>query len=363
MKTSFLDLARGAAVLRDELDRAFHRVLESGHFVLGEQVEAFEEAFAAYCGAIDCVGVASGSDAIALALRAGGVRPGDEVVTAAFTALPTVAAIVSIGARPVLADVEPQALTLDPDRLLSAIGSRTRAVVAVHLYGQCADMEPIASIANERGLLLLEDAAQAHGAEYLGRRAGTLGDLAAFSFYPTKNLGALGDSGAVVTNDPGLSARVRLLRAQGERSPDGAAMQATHSRLDELQAAMLLVKLRYLDGWIERRRAVAGLYVQQLDGVSLPIEADRRRHAYHLFAIRIAARDQLRSSLAGEGIETQVHYPRAVHQHPAYSGLAAYGSLPHAEAAAAQVLSLPLYPELTDSEVARVAEGVRRHLL
>jgi dTDP-4-amino-4,6-dideoxygalactose transaminase len=358
----FLDLGRQVESMRSELDRAIGDVLDAGRFVLGEPVEAFEREFAAYCGAQHAIGVASGTDAIALALGAVGVGPGDEVVTVANTCVPTVAGIEQAGALPVLVDAEPASLTLDTDALAAALTERTRAILPVHLYGQCAEMAPILSFAREHGLKVVEDAAQAHGAEYDGRRAGSLADAAAFSFYPTKNLGALGDAGAVVTDDPETSERAHLLRTYGERRRYESVMRGTNSRLDTIQAAILCAKLRRLDAWIERRREIAGIYLESLadSPLELPREAQHRRHVYHLFVVQAQERDTFRSALASRGVETLVHYPRAVHQQPAYAQVAV-GSLGLAESErlVQQIVSLPLYPELRDDEVAHVVETVR----
>lgn len=307
------------------------------------------------------MGVASGTDAIELALRALGIEVGDEVVTAAATCVPTVAAIESAGATPVLADVDPETGTLDPEALAAACTQRTRAVVPVHLYGQCADMAPILAVARERGLRVVEDAAQAHGAEYGGRRAGTLGDAAAFSFYPTKNLGALGDAGIVVTDDPAVAERVRALRSYGERERYVSVEWGRNSRLDTLQAAVLATKLPFLERWTERRRELAARYHDGLAGTGLvlPVEAPGRRHVYHLFVVRSLRRDVLREQLAARGVETLVHYPRPIHGHPAYAHLARGGALlARSERLAAEALSLPLYPDLRDDEAEQVVAAV-----
>ncbi len=324
-------------------------------------MEEFEERFAAYCGACHAVGVGSGTDAIELALRALGIGAGDEVVTAAATCVPTVAAIESAGATPVLVDVDAGTGTLDPGALAAACTPRTRAVVPVHLYGQCADMAPIVAFARERGLKLVEDAAQAHGAEYRGRRAGTFGDAAAFSFYPTKNLGALGDAGAVVTDDAALAERVRMLRSYGERERYVSVEWGRNSRLDTLQAAVLTAKLPFLEAWTKRRRELAARYHDGLAGTGLvlPVEAPGRRHVYHLFVVRSPRRDALREQLAARGVETLVHYPRPIHGHPAYANLDRGGpQLVRSERLAAEALSLPLYAELRDDEAQQVVAAV-----
>jgi dTDP-4-amino-4,6-dideoxygalactose transaminase len=344
VKVPFADLTRGVGSLRAELDSAVAEVLDRGRFILGARVAAFEDAFAAYCGARSAVGVASGTDAIAIALRAVGVAAGDEVIVPANTCIPTVAGVEAAGAVPVLADVDPRTWTLDPQAAASVVTERTRAVVPVHLYGLCADVEALRGL----GLPIVEDAAQAHGAEVGGRRAGSLGDAAAFSFYPTKNLGALGDGGAVVTNDDDVAATARSLRSYGERERYESVRHGWNSRLDELQAAILLVKLAHLEAGLGRRDALARRY----ERVGLPRQhvPEGFRHAYHLFVVRSPERDELRARLAGAGIETLVHYPRAVHQHPAYERLG-HDGLGESEALAREVLSLPLYPELTDAEL------------
>ena len=351
MNVPFLDLARGVSSLRNELDEAIAGVLDRGRFVLGERVTEFESAFASYCGAGESVGVASGTDAIAIALRAAGVEPGDEVIVPANTCVPTIVGVETAGATVVLADVDPKTWTLDPAAAAAAVTERTRAVIPVHLYGLCADVEGLRGL----GLAIVEDAAQAHGARVNARPAGTLGDVAGFSFYPTKNLGALGDGGAVVTNDLGIAAAARSLRTYGERDRYDSVRCGWNSRLDELQAAILLVKLRRLEEWNERRRAIAERY----DEIALERQfvPDGFVHAYHLYVVRSPERNALRRRLAERGIETLVHYPRAVHQHSAYARLARPG-LDVSERLASEVLSLPLYPELTETEVEAVVEAL-----
>jgi dTDP-4-amino-4,6-dideoxygalactose transaminase len=358
LSVPFLDLRRQTEALRPELERAIARVLDGGRFVGGPLVEEFERAWAGYCGAAHAVGVASGTDALAIALRAVGVEPGDEVITAANTCVPTVAAIEQAGALPVLVDADPATFTLDPDRLEEAIGERTRAIVPVHLYGRCADMAPILAIAREHGLKVVEDAAQAHGTEYGGRRTGSLADAAAFSFYPTKNLGALGDAGAVVAADDEVAARARRLRNYGEEERYRSLERGVNSRLDPLQASVLLCKLEHLDAWNGRRRELAGLY--RAVGLEVPAERPGSRDAHHLFVVRVPDREAFRARLEAAGVETLVHYPLPVHGHPAYRRLARPGRLEVSELLAREVVSLPLYPELTDAEaeaVARAAAG------
>jgi dTDP-3-amino-3,4,6-trideoxy-alpha-D-glucose transaminase len=364
MTVAFLDLRRQAVELRGELAGAFADVLEAGRYVGGPAVESFERSFAAWCGTSEAVGVASGTQAIELALRALGIGAGDEVITAANTCVPTVAAVEATGATPVLVDADEDTCTLDPGELADAITARTRAIVPVHLYGRCAEMEAVAGFAREHGLAVVEDAAQAHGAELDGRRAGTLAAAGAFSFYPTKNLGALGDAGAVTTDDPELAERLRALRSFGERGRGEAVERGTNSRLDALQAAFLSAKLERLDAWNARRRELARRYLDALDGlpVGLPRERPGERHAYHLFVVCVRRRDEVRAELARRGIETLVHYPRAVQEHPAYRRLDRPGRLGRSEHLARDVLSLPLYPELTDDEADTVAAALREVL-
>ena len=352
--------------IRIEIDDAVQRVLDSGWYILGKEVAAFEEEFAAYCGAVACVGVNSGTDALHLALRACDIGPGDEVITVSHTAVATVAAIHLAGATPVLVDVDPITYTLDPAKLAAAITPRTRAVIPVHLYGHPADMDPILAIARRHGLRVIEDCAQAHGARYHGQAVGTLGDIGCFSFYPTKNLGALGDGGAVISRDAGLAARVRLLREYGW-TPQAryiSQAQGMNSRLDELQAAILRVKLRHLDEWNDRRRALAGQYVRSLPpSANQPVEQPDCTHVYHLYVVRVANRDQVRARLQAAGVGTAIHYPAPVHCQPAYasagqSGATVCHDLAQTDRLAGEILSLPMYPTLTAEQTQRVAEAL-----
>jgi dTDP-4-amino-4,6-dideoxygalactose transaminase len=355
VRVPFLDLSRGVSVLRPELDAAIGSVLDAGRFVLGEKVAAFEAAFAAYCGGGHTVGVASGTDAVAIALRALGIGAGDEVILPANTCVPTVVGVEATGATPVLADVDPATWTVDLASASTVFTERTRAVVPVHLYGLCADVDALRDL----GVAVVEDAAQAHGAELRGRRAGSLGDSAAFSFYPTKNLGAYGDGGAVVTGDPAVAELAKSIRAYGERERYDSVRRGWNSRLDELQAALLLAKLERLDAWTARRRAIADVYDEAVRGTGLAaqLEPDGFLHARHLYVVRTADRDGFRARLEQRGIETAVHYPKPIHGHPAYAHLGHEG-LGVSERLAAEVVSLPLYPELTDAEVEAVASVV-----
>jgi dTDP-4-amino-4,6-dideoxygalactose transaminase len=352
---------------RDELLEAVTRALDSGSYILGPEVASFEQEFAAYLGSGHVVGVGSGTDALELALRTLGIGAGDSVLTVSHTAVATVAAIEMVDASPVLVDIEDADMTMSPDSLEATILAlrsqhRFRAVMPVHLYGRPADMTAILDIAGRYGLKVIEDAAQAHGAELAGRRAGTLSDIAAFSFYPTKNLGALGDGGAVATNDASLAERARALREYGWRSRYVSDEPGINSRLDELQAAILRVKLRYLDEENLRRRRIAATYDERLAKAShrLPASAPDMSHVYHQYVIRAPDRDALRARLAERGVNTLIHYPLAVHQQPAYAGRLAMapGGLPVTEAACQEILSIPVQPELTDEEVNAVCDAL-----
>ena len=346
-------------LLADEINAALLRAAASGWYILGPEVEAFEREFAAYHGVSHAVGVATGTDAIELALRAGGIGAGDEVITVAHTALATVAAIEATGAVPVLADIDPETFTLCPDAARAAITQRTRAIVAVHLYGGAAELDSLLTLAQAHNLLLIEDCAQAHGALHKKRKVGTIGQLGAFSFYPTKNMGAYGDGGAVITNDDALAEKLRKLRNYGQVSRYRHQSRGTNSRLDELQAAILRVKLAHLDELNERRRAIAAIYDANLSGVYKPVQCDDRQHVYHLYVIRAARRDQLMRDLGERGIGTLIHYPVPAHLQESHRDLGlGEGSLPETERAAREILSLPLYIGLSDDDALRVCEAI-----
>ncbi|HMM97551.1 MAG TPA: DegT/DnrJ/EryC1/StrS family aminotransferase [Anaerolineales bacterium] len=357
-----IDLAAQYRSIGTEIGAAVEGVLARGNFILGEETSAFEEEFSAYCGVAHGVGAASGTDAIFLALRACGIGAGDEVITSAHTAVATVAAIELAGARPVLADVDPRTFTLDPRQIGDKVTARTRAVIPVHLYGCPADLTPILEIADRRGLVVIEDCAQAHGAAYRGRKVGGWGRTAAFSFYPTKNLGAGGDAGMLLTDDAALAEKTRLLCQYGWRQRYISEIKGVNSRLDEIQSAILRVKLKYLDRWNQRRRAIAARYRALLaeNGLGLPIVPETARHVFHQFVIRSRQRDELRRYLAERRVHTAIHYPVPIHLQPAFSGLGCRaGDFPIAEELAGQILSLPIYPELTDEAVERVCELIR----
>jgi dTDP-4-amino-4,6-dideoxygalactose transaminase len=361
MKVPIVELKSQYRAHQAELDAAIREVLEASWFILGQQGEAFETEFAAYCGARYAVGVGSGTEALHLALLACGVGPGDEVITVPNTAVPTVCAIDFAGATPVFADIDPVSFTLDPAELGRRLTPRTKAIVPVHLYGQPAEMAPILDFARRHGLRVIDDAAQAHGAECRGRRVGALAAATAWSFYPSKNLGAYGDAGAVTTDDPEVADRLRMLRNYGEAERYRHTIRGFNSRLDEIQAALLRVKLRHLDEWNDRRRAIAARYEATLchPEVELPTEARWARHVYHLYVIRARRRDALREHLRAREIGAQIHYPLPVYRQEAYAYLnVPPGDCPEAERAAGEILSLPIYPELTDAQVDAVAEGV-----
>lgn len=361
------DLKAGYLAHRRLIDDALRQTLDSGWYVLGEQVTAFELEFSAYLGAAHCVGVANGTDALTLALKACGIGAGDAVITVSHTAVATVAAIELAGALPLLVDIDPLSYTISPQAIEDAINHyrselRIKAIIAVHLYGHPAEMTTIAALADQFDLKVIEDCAQAHGAMRGGKRLGTFGDVAAFSFYPTKNLGALGDGGAVVTNDADLAGRVRLLREYGWRERYVSEIAGMNSRLDELQAAILRVKLSFLDDENERRRRIAGVYDEKLAAsrLQLPRRQGDISHVYHQYVVRSGERDRWKERLKGQGIGTLVHYPAPVHLQPAYRKRVAIGpgGLPETERAAREVLSLPMFPQLTDPQVERVCDGI-----
>lgn len=365
IKVPYLDLKAQYQSIKPEIDAAISGVLESCQFVLGAEVAGFEHDYSAYSGTAECIALNSGTSALHLSLLAAGVRPGDEVITTPFTFVASVAAALYAGARPVLVDIDPRSFTIDPAAIEAAITPQTKALLPVHLYGQPADMDPIMDIARKHRLVVIEDAAQAHGARYKGRPVGSIGDMACFSFYPGKNLGAYGEGGAVTTNNPEYAHTIRMLRDWGQDSKYHHLLRGYNYRMEGFQGAVLRVKLRHLEQWTEARRAVVRQYNELLADCDLnrPIEMPWARHVYHVYTIRSKDRDQLHTTLADEGIQTGVHYPVPVHMQPAYADLGyGPGAFPHAEAAAEQVLSLPLYPELTSYAVAQVANAVKKLL-
>jgi dTDP-4-amino-4,6-dideoxygalactose transaminase len=358
---AFFDPTFQHTPIQEEIAQAFERIALSGRFIRGEEVEAFEQDFARYCGVEHAIAVNSGTSALHLALLAAGIGPGDEVITTAMTFLATAAAIIYAGARPVLVDVDQATNCMDPGKLEAVISKRTKAILPVHLYGYVAEMDAINEIASRHGLLVIEDAAQAHGAVYHGKCAGALGQLAAFSFYPSKNLGAFGEGGAVVTNDGALAKKIRMLGDWGQFEKGRHLALGYNYRMDALQGAVLRIKLRHLDAWIAARNALAAQYAEALANMPLttPYGTDDPRHALYIFAVRHEKRDQLRAALARKGIDTGIHYPQPVHLIPAFADLDyREGDFPNAEKLALEELSLPLYPGLPLESVARVATAI-----
>jgi dTDP-4-amino-4,6-dideoxygalactose transaminase len=360
MRVPFLDLQAQYRSIKPEVDAAIAEVLDSSAYVLGPAVERFEKAFADYCGAEQCIGVNSGTSALALLMQAYGIGPGDEVITVANTFFASAEAISEIGATPVLVDCRAEDGLMDPTLIGAAITDRTKAILPVHLYGQCADMDAINAVAATRRLLVFEDACQAHGAMYKGKRAGSLADGAAFSFYPGKNLGAYGEGGAVTTNDATVAEKIRMLRAHGSAVRYKHDMIGWNERMDGIQGAVLGVKLPRLDGWNSLRRDHAKRYREQLEGiVDFMTEQPYGESVYHLFVIRTDKRDALKTYLDTQGIETFIHYPIPVHRQKAYEGRWKQDAFPVSETLTGEILSLPMYPELTDAQIDEVCDAIK----
>jgi dTDP-4-amino-4,6-dideoxygalactose transaminase len=361
MKIPLLDLAAELREVGAEVRAALERVLASGHFILGPEGAALEREIAALVGVPHAVACNSGTDALHLALRAAGIGPGEEVVTPAFTFIATAEAIAYVGAKPAFADVDGATFNMTAAALEQALTPRTRAVIVVHLFGQCAEMPPISDLCKRRGLVLIEDCAQAIGADWGGKQAGAWGDFGCFSFYPTKNLGAYGDAGLVTTREAKHDAMLRMLRHHGSRQTYLHEVIGLNSRLDEMQAAILRVKLKHLERFTAARNAHAARYRELLAGakLALPIEHGRGKHTYHQFTVRITRRDEAKKSLAGAGIASGVYYPIPLHRQPVYEKEFGALSLPASEAAAREVLSLPIYPQLTDEQLRRISGALR----
>lgn len=358
----FLEIGQTYLEIKGELDAAYHRVMNSGWYILGEEVEAFEEEFAAYCGTKHCVGVGNGLEALQLVLRGYGIGPGDEVIVPGNTYIATWLAVSNAGATVVPVEPDERTYNINPACIEAAISPKTKAILPVHLYGQPADMGHITEIARRHGLKVIEDAAQAHGARYRDRRAGNLGDAAGWSFYPTKNLGAYGDAGAVTTDDDELAGKVRLLRNYGSNRKNYNDEKGINSRLDELQAALLRVRLEHLDEWNSRRARIAAKYLEDLQGTELmlPVVCEGADPVWHLFVVRSKRRDELQASLKAAGVSTLVHYPVPPHLQKAYPDLALpAGSLPITEAIHREVLSLPIGPQLSEAHQARVVGAIK----
>lgn len=360
-KVPLIDLKAQYQSIKPEIDAAVASVLDSSQFVLGPEVAAFETEFAAYCGARECIALNSGTSALHLALLAAGVGPEDEVITVPFTFVASVAAVVYSGARPVLVDIDPRSFTMDPAAIEAAITPHTKVILPVHLYGQSADMDPIMEIARRHGLIVIEDAAQAHGAKYKGRPVGSIGDMACFSFYPGKNLGAYGEGGAVTTSSAEYANTIRMLRDWGQDRKYHHVLRGFNYRMEALQGAILRVKLRHLERWNEMRRSAVDKYNQLLAGSSVqrPAEMPWAHHVYHQYTLRTDHRDSLQQALHAKGVPTGIHYALPVHLQPAYANLGyKRDSLPQSERAAEQVLSLPLFPEMTENQIETVADAV-----
>lgn len=358
----FVDLKAQYASIKTEVNAAIQGILDSCAFTLGKEVATFEEEFAAYSQSKFGIGVNTGTSALHLAMLAGGIGRGDEVITVPFTFIATASAIDYCGAKPVFVDIDPKTFTMDPAKIEAAITPRTKAIVPVHLYGQPADMDPILEIARKHGLLVIEDAAQAHGAEYKGRRAGSIGDMGCFSFYPGKNLGAYGEGGMVTTDNPEFARTIRMLRDWGAEKKYHHVLKGYNFRLEGIQGAVLRVKLRYLEQWTEARRAAAARYDALLagSGVQTPYARPDVRHVYHVYAIRTAHRQAWQDALLAQGIQTGIHYPIPVHLQPAFAELGHQpGDFPHSEKAANEVLSLPMFPELSEAQTTEMARAVR----
>ena len=364
MTVPFVDLKQQYLSIKDEVLAAVAGVFESTQFVLGKEVAAFEEEFASYSGARYGVAVNSGTSALHLALLAAGVGPGDEVITVPFTFVATAAAVWYTGAKPVFVDVDPESYCMESARIEEAITPRTKAILPVHLYGQAADMDAISAIARRHGLPVIEDAAQAHGAEYRGRRCGSIGEMGCFSFYPGKNLGAYGEGGMVTTNNPELARQVRILRDWGAEKKYHHVLKGFNYRMEGVQGAILRVKLRYLEQWTEARRANATLYSRALadSNLHLPKEAPGNRHVYHVYGVMTPRRRELMDALEAQGVQTGIHYPVPVHLLPAYSDLNYQaGDFPIAERLASEELSLPMFPELAESQIDAVVSAIEEY--
>lgn len=362
MKVPFIDLKAQYSQIKDEMNAAILEVLSSQHFILGARVKELEEKIAELCDCRFAIGVSSGSDALLLSLMACGIGPGDEVITTPFSFFSTASSISRLGAQPVFADIDPNTFNLDPAEIKDKINKKTKGIITVHLFGQLADMDSILDIASESKLWIIEDAAQAIAATYKGKDAGSLGNLACFSFYPTKNLGAYGDGGMIVTNDDELAEKVRILRVHGSSPKYYHHTIGINARLDELQAAILLVKLKHLSRWNDVRRNNAELYHEKLQGlpISLPYVAEFCQSTYHQYVIKAPKRDELKEYLKTNGIGTQIYYPLPLHLQPCFKSLGYKpGDLAQAEEASQKVLSLPIYAELTEQEIDYVAEKIR----
>jgi len=360
---SLVNLKAQYCLIKKEIDEAIGRVLNNCNFIMGEEVEKFEEEFANFCNAKYAIGVSSGTDALFLALKAINIQKGDEVITVPNTFIATTEAITMVGGKIKFVDINRDTYNIDVTKIEAAITKRTKAIIPVHLFGQPADMDPILEIAKKYNLKVIEDAAQAHGAEYKGKKVGSLGDLACFSFYPGKNLGAYGDAGAVVTNDPEIAQKIAMLRNHGRIKKYEHDFEGYNSRLDAIQAAVLRVKLKYINSWNKARRKHADLYKELLqnDNVILPIEDKNSKHVYHIFAIRVKNRDRLLNKLKNAGIGVGIHYPIPLHLQPAYRYLGyKAGDFPETERCSSELLSLPMFPELSEKEIKLIVNMIKK---
>lgn len=366
MRVPFVDLSAAYSITREEVDEAYAHVMENGNLILGEEVRKFESEFASYCGAAECVGVGSGLEALHLSLVAAGIGPGDEVIVPANTFIGTWLAVTHAGAIPVPVDADPVTYNLDTTLLDEAVTPRTKAIMPVDLYGQPADAGAVAAVAERHSLLVIQDAAQSHGAYYRGRKTGSYSNMTCFSFYPIKNLGAAGDGGAIVTQESTIAEKLRILRNYGSREKYMHDVAGYNSRLDELQAAILRTRLRHLDQWNERRNSIAARYTKNLGDsgtirseLVLPVVAEGTRSAWHLYVVQVQDRDRIRASLAAKGVETMIHYPVPPHLQAAYAHLGyGKGAFPVTESLSGRVLSLPVYPQMTDEMVDYVSDGL-----
>ncbi|AIJ04928.1 DegT/DnrJ/EryC1/StrS aminotransferase [Methanocaldococcus bathoardescens] len=356
----FIDLKREYSEIKDEINSAIQKVLERGWFILGKELEKLEHEFSKYVGTKFGIGVNSGSDALYLAVKALGIGRGDEVITVSHTFISTADAIVRNGAKPVFVDIDPETYTIDTTLIEKKITERTKAIIPVHLYGHPADMDPIMEIAEKYGLFVIEDASQAHGAKYKGKKVGSIGHIACFSFYPTKNLGAYGDAGMIVTDDEDIANKLKMLRNYGSYKKYHHDVIGINSRLDEIQASILRVKLKYLDKWNERRRKIAKLYNELLEGseIIIPIEKEWAKHVYHLYVIRCKERDKLQQYLFKNGIQTQIHYPIPIHKQGTYLNIV-NEYLPATEKICNEILSLPIHPWLNEDEIEKICSLIK----
>jgi len=363
----FVDLKAQYNSIKEEIDKAIEKILHSSSFIMGEEMNRFEEEFAGFCRAKYAIGVANGSDALFLALKACEIKGGDEVITVPHTFISTTEAITQVGAKIIFIDIDPKTYTIDISKIEAKISEKTKAIIPVHLYGQAVDMDPILIFAKKYNLKIIEDAAQAHGAEYKERMVGSIGDVSCFSFYPGKNLGAYGDAGMVVTNNAVIAEKIKLLRNHGRIDKKYKhRLEGYSSRLDDLQAAILRVKLRYLDQWNERRRKNAEKYSEYLhneDGITTPFEAEYAKHVYHLYVIRTSDRDRIREELKSKGISTGIHYPIPLHLQKAYQYLNyKKNDFPVTEKYCRKILSLPMFPELTEGQICKVCGVIKKFL-